>query len=272
MIEAVDSMTCKGEKYYFVSSLAKGLRALEILAAHGEMSASRMADHLQTSRAVTHRYLTTLHDLGYAERTDEGKFVVSFKVLELGMKKLDGFKIRHSVNPFLQEMARECGETVNLGHWSGTAIVHLDKINSPEILRLDVGLGAVAPAYCTGLGKAILAFLPEGELEAYLQSVDWVAMSPKTIATPEQLKIDLQKIRKRGYAVDDEELSLGLRCVGAPVFDHEGRPTYALSVSGPTQRMSKSKVKTIQTKLRPLCNRISRMIGAPEKAMNQVPH
>lgn len=265
-------MTCKGEKYYFVSSLAKGLRALELLADCGEMSPSWMAQHLNTSRAVTHRYLTTLHDLGYAERTDEGKFALSFKVLELGMKKLDGFKIRHSVNPFLREMALACGETVNLGHWSGTAIVHLDKINSPEILRLDVGLGAIAPAYCTGLGKAILAFLPGHELEAYLQSVEWVAMSPKTIMTPEQLRIDLTKVKKRGYAVDDEELSLGLRCVAVPVFDHEGRPSYALSVSGPTQRMSKTKIKAIQTKLRPLCNQISRMIGAPEKALNQVPN
>ena len=265
-------MTSKGKKYYFVSSLAKGLRALELLSDCGEMSASRMARHLNTSRAVTHRYLTTLRDLGYAERTEEGKFAVSFKVLELGMKKLDGFKIRHSVNPYLQEMALACGETVNLGHWSGTAIVHLDKINSPEILRLDVGLGAFAPAYCTALGKAILAFLPESELDAYLQSVEWVAMSPKTILTPEQLQIDLTKIRKRGYAVDDEELSLGLRCVAAPVFDHEGRPSYALSVSGPTQRMSKTKIRAIQTKLRPLCHRISRMLGAPEKTMNQVAH
>jgi DNA-binding IclR family transcriptional regulator len=263
-------MTSEGEKYYFVSSLAKGLRALELLADCGEMSSSHMAKHLNTSRAVSHRYLTTLHHLGYAERTKEGRFVVSFKVLELGMKKLDGFEIRHSVNPFLHEMARECGEAVNLGHWNGKAIVHLDKINSSEMLRLDVGLGAYAPAYCTGLGKAILAFLPENELEAYLQSVEWVAMSPKTILTAEQLRLDLTKIRKRGYAVDDEELSLGLRCVAAPVFDHEGRPSYALSVSGPTQRMSKTKIKTIQTKLRPLCNRISRMIGAPEKSMNQV--
>ena len=258
-------MPSKGEKYYFVSSLAKGLRVLELLAANGDMSASRMAKHLDTSRAAGHRFLTTLRDLGYVDKTEEGLFRLTFKVVELGMKKLDGFEIRHSVHPFLQEMALACGETVNLGHWDGTAIVHLDKINSTEIFRLDVGLGALAPAYCTGLGKAVLAFLPDHELEDYLQSVEWVAMSPKTIKTPEKLKVDIEKIRKRGYAIDDEELSLGLRCVAAPVFDHTGRPTYAMSVSGPTQRMSKKKLHAVQAKLVPLCCRVSRLIGAPDK-------
>ncbi len=258
-------MPSKGKKYYFVSSLAKGLRVLEHLAAHGEMSASRMAGYLDTSRAASHRFLSTLRDLGYVEKTEDGQFRLTFKVVELGMRKLDGFEVRHSVHPYLQEMALTCGETVNLGHWDGSAIVHLDKINSTETLRLDVGLGALAPAYCTGLGKAILAFLPDRELEDYLQSVAWVAMSPKTIMTPEKLKIDIEKIRKRGYSIDDEELSLGLRCVAAPVFDHTGRPTYALSVSGPTQRMSKNKIHAIQATLLPLCRRISRKIGAPEK-------
>ena len=258
-------MPSKGEKYYFVSSLAKGLRVLELLAKNGDMSASGVAGHLDTSRAASHRFLTTLRDLGYVEKTGKGQFRLTFKVVELGMRKLDGFKIRQSVHPFLQEMALACGETVNLGHWDGTAIIHLDKINSTEILRLDVGLGALAPAYCTGLGKAVLAFLPDDELEDYLQSTEWVAMSPKTITTPEKLKAEIQKTKKRGYAIDDEELSLGLRCVAAPVFDHRGRPTYALSVSGPTQRMTKKKINAILSKLLPLCSRISRMIGAPEK-------
>jgi DNA-binding IclR family transcriptional regulator len=225
---------------------------------------------LDTSRAACHRFLTTLRDLGYVEKTDKGRFCLTFKVLELGMRKLDGFEIRHIAHPFMQEMALAFSETVNLGHWEGTAIAHLDKINSPEILRLDVGMGALAPAYCTGLGKAVLAFLPDPELENYLGSVEWVAMSPKTITSPEQLRIELEQIRHRGYAIDDEELSLGLRCVAAPVFDYTGRPVYALSVSGPTQRMSEEKINAIQAKLLPLCEQISIQIGAPEKCNSQL--
>lgn len=238
---------------------------LEMLAAKGEMSASHMATELNTSRAACHRFFNTLRDLGYVEKTDGGRFCLSFKVLELGMKKLEGFEIRHTAHPFMQEIALAFSETVNLGHWDGAAIVHLDKINSTEILRLDVGMGAAAPAYCTGLGKAVLAFLPDGDIDAYLESVTLLAMSPKTITTPEKLKADIARIRQRGYAVDDEELSLGLRCVAAPVFDYTGMPAYALSVSGPTQRMTEEKIEAIQSKLVPICRKISRQIGAPNK-------
>jgi DNA-binding IclR family transcriptional regulator len=258
-------MPSKGQKYYFVASLAKGLRVLELLATDGEMSAARMAVRLDTSRAASHRFLTTLRDLGYVEKTEGGQFRLTFKVLELGMRKLDGFEIRHTARPFMQEMSTAFGETINLGHWDGTGIVHLDKINSTEILRLDVGVGALAPAYCTALGKSVLAFLPDGELEEYLRSVVMSAISPKTITTPERLRAEIEVIRQRGYAIDDEELSIGMRCVAAPVFDHTGRPSYALSVTGPSQRMTKAKIEAIQAKLLPLCRQISRQIGAPEK-------
>jgi len=257
------TMPPKGEKYYFVSSLAKGLRILELLAGSGEMSAARVAGHLNTSRAASHRFLTTLRDLGYVEKTEGGRFRLTFKVLELGMRKLEGFEIRHIAHPYMQEVAVDFGETVNLGHWDGRAIVHLDKINSTEILRLDVGLGAVAPAYCTGLGKAVLAFLPGQEFDNYVNTVRMVAMSPKTITDPDLLRDEIERIRERGYAVDNEELSLGLRCVGVPIFDYTGRPAYAMSVSAPALRMSAEKIEAIQTKLRSLCRQISHQIGAP---------
>ncbi len=256
-------MPPKGEKYYFISSLAKGLHILERIATEGAVSASKIAGQMNTSRAVTHRFLMTLKDLGYVERAAGGGFQLTFKVLELGMQKLDGFEIRHTAHPFMQELALAFGETVNLGHWDGRAIVHLDKINSSEILRFDVGMGAIAPAYCTGLGKAILAFLPESEFNAYLESTELVAISPKTITDPVRLKAEAVQIRQRGYALDNEELSLGLRCVAAPVFDYAGKPSYAISVSGPTPRMTDPRIDQIQTMLLMLCRKLSRQIGAP---------
>jgi DNA-binding IclR family transcriptional regulator len=258
-------MPSKGKKYYYVASLAKGIRILELLAIEGDMSASRMAVHLNTSRAASHRFLTTLRDLGYVEKTQEGRFRLTFKILELGERKLDTFEIRHTAHPYMQEMALTFGETVNLGHWDGMSIVHLNKINSKEILRLDVGLGAVTPAYCTGLGKAVLAFLPDSEFDEYLRTVDLIAMSPKTIVDPDELKNEIGQTRQRGYAVDNEELSLGLRCVAVPIFDYTGRPAYAMSLSGPKERMSDEKVDAIRSKLIPICRQLSRQIGAPVK-------
>lgn len=257
-------MPSTGEKYYFISSLAKGLRILELLAEHGDLTVSQVAAHLETNRAGSHRFISTLRDLGYVEKNREGRITLSYKVLELGMKKLDRFEIHQVSRPFMQELALASKETINLGHWDSGAIVHLDKINSTEILRIDLGIGALAPAYCTGLGKAILAFLPEVELENYLQSVNFVTFTDHTIATPQHLKEEIEKTRRRGYAIDDEELSLGLKCISAPVFDYAGRPSYALSVSGPKHRMSDEKIQNIQEKLLSVCHRLSRQIGAPE--------
>lgn len=258
-------MAVKNEKYYFVSSLAKGLRILELMAEKGDMSASQVAACLQTNRAASHRFISTLRDLGYVEKTTDGKYTLSFKALELGMMKLDRFEIRQYAHPYMQEIALAFRETVNLGHWDRGAVIHLDKINSTEILRMDLGLGALAPAYCTGLGKAILAFLPEVELEMYLQSVRFEAYTPSTIVTPESLLEEIVRIRSLGYAVDNEELSIGLRCIAAPVIDYTGRPSYAMSVSGPTQRMTDERLQTIRDTLLPVCRRLARQTGASEK-------
>ncbi len=258
-------MASKNEKYYFVSSLAKGLRILELIAEKGEITASQVATCLQTNRAASHRFISTLRDLGYVEKTGEGKFTLSFKPLELGMQKLDRFEIRRYAHPYMQEVAMAFKETVNLGHWDRGSVVHLDKINSTEILRMDLGLGAQAPAYCTGLGKAILAFLPQVELDMYLQTATFEAYTANTITTPESLLDEIGRIRSSGYAIDNEELSIGLRCIAAPIIDYTGRPSYAMSVSGPTQRMSDERLQIIQETLLPVCRRLARQTGAREK-------
>jgi len=254
-------MPSKGEKYYVISSLGKGLRVLELLAEHGELGVSAVAAHLETNRAGCHRFLLSLRDLGYVEKTEEGRYRLTFKVLELGMKKLERFEIRHTAHPMMQELSTAFGETVNLGFWDGHAIVHLDKINSTEILRMDSGLGALAPAYCTGLGKAILAFLAEDEVEGYLRTVEFQRLTPNTIASAAQLKKELDVIRERGFAVDNEELSIGLRCVAAPVFDYTGRASFALSISGPTHRLSEERIDAMAAKVQAVCRRLSEKIG-----------
>lgn len=258
-------MPAKDKKYYFISSFEKGMRVLELLAEHGELGVSDMAAHLETNRAGCHRFLLTLKDLGYVEKTEDGRYRLTFKILELGMKKLERFEIRHTAHSMMQELSQAFGETVNLGFWDGRAIVHLDKINSTEILRMDSGLGALAPAYCTGLGKAILAFLPEDEVDAYIRTIKFEQLTPNTINSAKALKQALKNIRKNGFAIDDEELSIGLRCVGAPVFDYTKRASFALSISGPTHRMSDERVKVISETLQTTCGRLSKKIGGPGK-------
>jgi DNA-binding IclR family transcriptional regulator len=256
-------MPVQGEKYFYIHSLAKGIRVMELLARQPSLSVSDVARHLGTNRAGSHRFLATLRELGYVEKDTEGRYRLTFRVLELGMKVFGQHEIHRIARPFLQELSLAFNETVNLGHFDGTDVLHLDKIDSKEILRMDSPIGSRAPAYCTALGKAILGHLPEAEREAYLQRTRLQANGPNTITSRRELRREIERARKRGYAVDNEELAPGLRCVAAPVFDHTRRPRYALSISGPTFRITSERIEDIHPKIRSVCRRLSEALGTP---------
>jgi DNA-binding IclR family transcriptional regulator len=190
-------------------------------------------------------------------------------VVELGMKVVNRHEVLRVARPFMLELSTAFNETVNLGRFNGIDILHLDKIDSREILRMDSETGSRAPAYCTALGKSVLAFLPENELEKYLKGARLKPQGPKTITSRPQLRKELEQIRLRGYSVDNEELASGLRCVAAPVFDHNGRATYAVSVSGPVMRMTMKRIETIHPVVRQTCRRLSERLGFVSPAPKQ---
>jgi DNA-binding IclR family transcriptional regulator len=256
---------CK-TKYFQILSLKKGLKIIELLAEKRELSVTDVARSLDLNRSGSHRYLATLQEAGYVEKNGEGRYQITFKVLELGMKVANRFKIKPMARPFMEKLVALFHETVNLGYWTHGEVVHLDKIDSGDILRIDLGVGQRAPAYCTALGKSILAFLPPNESEAYLQSVKFDRLTPNTITSRKRFVQELEGIRKKGFAIDDEELFLGLRCVGAPVFDFKGYPQYSLSVAGPTFRMTRGRIKKIERGVR----EIARAFSAQMRGLNAV--
>jgi DNA-binding IclR family transcriptional regulator len=254
-------MPVSGEKYFFIGSLAKGIKIMELLAEQKQLTVSGVAKLLGSNRAASHRFLATLRELGYVEKDEEDRYRLTFKVFELGMKVANRFEIRQIARPLMQELALAFRETVNLGHFDGKGILHVDKINSLEILRMDSPIGSRAPAYCTALGKAVLAFLPREEFERFLSRATLKPHGPNTITTKKLFRLAVEDIRHRGYAVDDEELSAGLRCVAAPVFDHTGRAAYAISVSGPSLRMTPKRIEDIHPLVQKICRQLSQQLG-----------
>jgi len=249
------------KKYYQIASLEKGIKVLELLAEHKGLTVSQTAAHIDINRASAHRYLATLRDLGYVEQNDDNSYQLTIRIMEMATKVLDRFDIRHEARRFMQMLSKEFKETVNLGYWDGKDILHLDKIDSTEILRMDAPYWSMTPAYCTALGKAILAYLPEHELNEYLSTVRFTPYSPKTIVSKKKLREELKTITERGYAIDDEELAIGLRCLAAPVFDHSGNARYAMSVSAPTIRMTMERVELVQVSVREVCRQLSQKLG-----------
>ena len=254
-------MPVSGEKYFFIGSLAKGIKVMELLAEQKQLTVSGVARLLGSNRAVSHRFLATLRELGYVEKDEDDRYRLTFKVFELGMKVANRFEIRQIARPLMQELALASGETVNLGHFDGKGILHVDKIDSLEILRMDSPIGSRAPAYCTALGKAVLAFLPRDEFERFLSQVTLKPHGPNTITTKKNFRLAVDDIRNRGYAVDDQEMSAGLRCVAAPVFDHTGRAAYAISVSGPSLRMTPKRIEDIHPLVQKKCRQLSQQLG-----------
>ena len=239
----------ESKKYFFIASLAKGLHVLELLADAGPLSVSRVAAHLGYNRAGAHRFLSTLLELGYVQKNQEGLYELSFKILELSTKLAARFEIRKSAMGFMRELSAAYKETINLGFLDSGDIIHLDKIDSPELLRIDPEIGSRAPAQRTALGKAILAYLPASKLDAFFQHIQDKGETFDISTWKQALFQDLEQIRKQGFATDDEELCPGLRCVAVPIFDHNDYPRYAISISGPTMRMPASRVQSMQRDL-----------------------
>ena len=250
-------------KYYTIASLEKGIKILELLIQNGELSVSEAARLMDTNRAGSHRFISTLKDLGYVEKNGNNKYQPTLKIMKLATKVANRFEIRRIARPYMHKLSMKYKETINLGFFKNYEIIHLDKIDSLEVLRMDSALGDKAPAYCTALGKAILAFLPDHELVNYLENIELKLLAPNTITDKDRFMSELSKIRKDGYAIDDEEMAMGLRCIAAPIFDHNAYPAFALSISGPSMRQTHRILEAMETDIMQTASELSTILGNP---------
>ncbi len=252
-----------GKKYYRIASLEKGIKILELLAKHGELTVSEAARLMDTNRAGSHRFISTLKDLGYVEKNSSNKYQPTLKIMNLATKVANRFEIRKAAKPYMHKLSMMSKETINLGFFKNHEIIHIDKIDSLEVLRMDSALGDKAPAYCTGLGKAILAFLPAHELSHYLDNNELKSLAPNTITERQEFMTELERIRKNRFAVDDEEMTIGLRCIAAPIFDHNAYPAYAISISGPAMRLTHRALEDMRETLLTASLELSKTMGTP---------
>ena len=163
--------------------------------------------------------------------------------------------------PALQQLVEQTGETAHLCMLEGSEVVYVAKVESKQTLRMPSNVGRRNPAYCTGVGKAILAHLPENEIEAYFERTPFRTFTKKTIVEPTKLRKELKEVRVRGYSVDDEEISEGLCCVGAPVRDFSGKVIAGISVAGPKMRIPKGKIPELGARVVNAANSISLQFG-----------
>jgi len=218
-------------------SLERGLAILSSFNSDRPLiGVSELSRGLELSRSTAHRYVSTLAKLGYLQQDPDSKrYRLGPKVLDLGFSAINSMDVREISAPHLRQLSDETGFTVNLAILDGTDIVYIERCRSagPGQREIDLNLhvGARLPAYCTAMGKAILAFLPEQRAEELIGRIDFAPRGPNTLTDPKAFREELRKIRASGIAVNDEELASGLRSIAAPIQSHSGEVLAALNLA-----------------------------------------
>lgn len=222
-----------------VQSLERALDLLEALATADELGVSEIAAQTGLVPSTAHRLLGTLVARGYASQNPAtGRYMLGYKLLELTSGVQDRLgRLRTAARPHLEAIQGETGETTNLVVLEGRDVVYIESVSGTRSVRLHTEVGRSIPAHTSGAGKALLAWREPDDVAALLEGAPLAPSTPHTITTLPALQDDLAKIRRRGYATDNEEHELGVACVATPILDRAGFPLAAISVSGPTPRM-----------------------------------
>jgi DNA-binding IclR family transcriptional regulator len=223
---------------YTVDAAAKALELLSVFSfREPRLSLADLATRTGIPRATAFRLLSTLEQSGFLAK-EHGAYQLGIKCFVLGNIVAGGLDLRETAHPHLmalRDTTRETTQIAILDHWQ---VVYLERVLSPlpvGVMRL--GAGAILPAYCTGLGKTLLAFMPEADVAAWAATQKFPAMTPTTITTAKRLLKELSVIRERGYGLDEEEREKGVCCIAAPIRNHIGDVVAAISAAGPVQRM-----------------------------------
>jgi IclR family pca regulon transcriptional regulator len=218
-------------------SLERGLAILSSF--HSDralIGVSELSRELHLSRSTAHRYVATLAKLGYLQQDPDSKrYRLGPKVLDLGFSAINSMDVREISAPYLRQLSDETGFTVNLAILDGTDVVYIERCRTagPGQREIDLNLhvGSRLPAYCTAMGKAILAFVAEERLEEIIPRIEFVPRGPNTLTSASAFRAELQRIRASGIAVNDEELAYGLRSIAAPIHSHAGEVVAALNLA-----------------------------------------
>jgi len=250
---------------YTVDAAAKALDLLSAFSVREpKLSLADLATRTGIPRPTAFRLLTTLEQAGFVTKVS-GEYQPGIKCFVLGNVVAANLDLREKAQAHLERLRDVTGETVHLAVLDQWQVVYLERLQSPHPIGfMRSRIGAIVPAYCTSLGKTLLAFRQSGEVEAWLRSQTLKAMTPETMTSARRLVKELRAIRERGYALDEQEHEMGVRCIAAPVRNHGGEVVAAISIAGPAERMPTPLVgSTMAAHIVATSRAISIELGAP---------
>ena len=237
-----------------VRSLERAFELLEHLAdAGGEMALSELTEVSGLPMPTIYRLMRTLVNRGYVRQEPSKRYALGPRLIRLGESA--GRLLGSWARPALARLVDEVGETANMAVLEGDEAVYVAQVPSRHSMRMFTEVGRRVQPHCTGVGKALLAQLPEARVREILERTGMRAQTPNTLTDPEALLAELERIKEQGYAVDDEEQEIGVRCVAVPL---RGAPALtALSVSGPSARMTAETVREVVPVMREVADRFA---------------
>jgi DNA-binding IclR family transcriptional regulator len=246
-----------------MKSLHKVLDIIEAVAESGSAGIRELSVHTGFPPPTVHRITSTLVERRYFKQDPlTRRLSLSIRFLELGTRVQQQFNLTAIARPHLEELMAETKESVNLAVQDGDHVTYLDQVRSDHsMLQLFTKPGTQAPLYCTGVGKIFLSRWTLAEVEDYLKRTRLILHTSHTIVDKVRLLDELDHIRGKGYAVDNEEMEEGVRCVAAVAVDHKGKPAGAISISGAAMRIAPGRIKLFAKSLKACSQAISKELG-----------
>ncbi len=254
-----------------IKAVIKTMKILECLSSERSLGITELTGRVSAQlelipmdKSTVYRFLVSLMDLGFVYQDPQTeRYGLTLKLFEIGMSVLERLELWREAEPVVKEIARVTGETVHLATLDEDDLVYLGKVESMRTLRVSMmsRVGRSAPAYCTGVGKILLAYLPRKQLDYILKKEKPIRYTDKTIVRRADLDRELSSIRKKGYAIDNEEHEAGVRCVAAPVRNNDSVVCGAVSVSVPTVRLPDKEIPRYRDIIVQAAEEISRRMG-----------
>lgn len=233
----------------FMTSLARGLIVIQAFTQQApQMTISQLSIKTGLSRAAVRRCLYTLTKLGFAGAEDGSRYSLRPRMLTLSHTYTASNTLSSAAQPILERMSATLRESFSVATLDGEDIVYIARTSVSRVMSVDLHIGSRLPAYCTSMGRILLAYLPSEQLESYLAKVELIPYTTRTVNTIEKLRLHLRNIRRNGYSICDQEYEVGLRSLAVPVFSPSGRAVATINLSGNAQRMS---VMDMQTRFLP---------------------
>lgn len=259
------------KREYNITSLQRGLRMLQLMGQGGRgLPASEIAKLSALPVSTVHRFLVNLEAGGFLAKDELNNYHLGVACVSLGQAAREQLDVRKVSFAHLEQLNRSTRETVHLTVRHKLTAVYIEKMESPEPLRIHSRIGASVPLYCTAVGKVMLAYLDPEERERVVNELELRRFTENTVGSIQELQAQLARIRKDGFACDMEEHEPHIRCIAAPIMDHNGAVNASLSVTGPAVRMSTNRLREIAPLVREAGIKISQELGFMGKATRPV--